>query len=132
MRRWTREWTRAVACGLCAALTVSSAACGQGAAGADVGAEKGQTAADAESTGNENGQAAADGAQADAGTDNAAAVDGIAYQVNTDISGLDDSHRISDTLFGLFLEDINYAVDGGMYAEKIGRASCRERVLRDV
>ena len=54
-------------------------------------------------------------------TDNAA--EGIVYRVNTDISGLDDSHRISDTLFGIFLEDINYAVDGGMYAELLKNRS---------
>ncbi len=52
-----------------------------------------------------------------------AGIEGIAYLVNTDISGLDDSHRISDTLFGLFLEDINYAVDGGLYAELVKNRS---------
>ena len=27
--------------------------------------------------------------------------------------------RISPTMYGLFFEDINYAADGGLYAEKI-------------
>lgn len=138
MKRRASGWRRAAACGLCAALTVSAAACGQtaeqGGTGTDGAAEEtGQTAAGADSTENENGQTGADGVQdgqegtgqnglAD-GNELAAAVDGIAYQVNTDISGLDDSHRISDTLFGLFLEDINYAVDGGMYAEMVKNRS---------
>ncbi|HWT75099.1 MAG TPA: hypothetical protein VN258_10330, partial [Mobilitalea sp.] len=34
-----------------------------------------------------------------------------------------DSYDISDMLYGLFLEDINYAVDGGLYAEKIKNRS---------
>lgn len=33
------------------------------------------------------------------------------------------SYEISDILYGLFLEDINFAVDGGMYAEKIKNRS---------
>ena len=33
------------------------------------------------------------------------------------------SEEISDTLYGLFLEDINYAVDGGLYAELIKNRS---------
>ncbi|MGX8699581.1 MAG: hypothetical protein ACSW8F_06585, partial [bacterium] len=32
-------------------------------------------------------------------------------------------HEISDTLFGLFLEDINFAVDGGMYSELVKNRS---------
>ncbi len=35
----------------------------------------------------------------------------------------DDSYDISDMLYGLFFEDINYAVDGGLYAEKIKNRS---------
>lgn len=31
----------------------------------------------------------------------------------------EDSYDISDNLFGIFLEDINFAVDGGLYAELI-------------
>lgn len=34
-----------------------------------------------------------------------------------------DSYDISDLLYGLFLEDINYAVDGGLYAEMIKNRS---------
>ena len=34
-----------------------------------------------------------------------------------------DSYEISDILYGLFLEDINYAVDGGLYAEMVKNRS---------
>jgi alpha-L-arabinofuranosidase len=43
--------------------------------------------------------------------------------VDCDTSSLDESSRISDTLYGLFLEDINFAVDGGLYAELIKNRS---------
>lgn len=45
------------------------------------------------------------------------------YKVNTDISSLEDPVSVSDTLYGLFLEDINFAVDGGLYAELIKNRS---------
>lgn len=45
------------------------------------------------------------------------------YTVDCDTSDLDDSSQISGTLYGLFLEDINYAVDGGLYAELIKNRS---------
>ncbi len=34
-----------------------------------------------------------------------------------------DSYEISDILYGLFLEDINYSVDGGLYAEMVKNRS---------
>lgn len=45
------------------------------------------------------------------------------YTINTDTSTADASQEISETLFGIFLEDINYALDGGMYAELIKNRS---------
>lgn len=99
MKRRVNGLTRAAACSLCTALMVSTAACGDGA-------------------GNGSGDAAGQTETAAAGQ-----ADGITYSVNMDVSGLDDSHRISDTLFGIFLEDINYAVDGGMYAEMVKNRS---------
>lgn len=45
------------------------------------------------------------------------------YTVDTNTTGLDESYEISDTLYGLFLEDINFAVDGGLYAELIKNRS---------
>lgn len=43
--------------------------------------------------------------------------------IDDDISKLDGSYDISELLYGLFLEDINFAVDGGMYAEMIKNRS---------
>lgn len=36
---------------------------------------------------------------------------------------VDSAKRISSTLYGIFLEDINYAVDGGMYGEMVKNRS---------
>ncbi len=119
----SKQWRRLTAYGMCAALAVSLAGCG----------ESGGTGQDgAETTGNGAGQetevqadgggqgSTADG-QAEGGSVQTG--DGVTYRVNIDTEGLDESHRISDTLFGIFLEDINYAVDGGMYAELVKNRS---------
>lgn len=45
------------------------------------------------------------------------------YVIHTDTSTLDASHEISDTLYGIFLEDINHALDGGLYAELVKNRS---------
>lgn len=45
------------------------------------------------------------------------------YQVNADVTALNASSEISDTLYGIFFEDINFAVDGGLYAEMIKNRS---------
>ena len=39
------------------------------------------------------------------------------FQVNIDAGNV--MHDVSDMLFGIFFEDINFAADGGLYAEKI-------------
>ena len=36
-----------------------------------------------------------------------------------DINAGDEIHDISDLLYGIFFEDINFAADGGLYAEKV-------------
>ena len=43
--------------------------------------------------------------------------------INADTSALDASSTISPLLYGLFLEDINFSVDGGMYAQMIKNGS---------
>ncbi len=107
MKRRAIKQKKAVTWALCIALSVSLAGCGEnGVAETNV-----QTDGGAEQDGAEQ-----DGAETDA-------AEGIVFRVNTDISGLDESHQISDTLFGIFLEDINYAVDGGMYAELLKNRS---------
>ena len=39
------------------------------------------------------------------------------YQLSIDAS--EEIHDISDLLFGIFFEDINFAADGGLYAELV-------------
>ncbi len=45
------------------------------------------------------------------------------YVIHTNTLALDASHGISDTLYGIFLEDINHALDGGLYAELVKNRS---------
>lgn len=112
---------KGIACTLCAAMAISAVGCGTGSS------ESGQASTEAA---NDNGEAAEAGAQDNSGGqsgvsgEGAISADGtVTYTVHTDTSGLDESHQISDTLFGLFLEDINYAVDGGMYVELVKNRS---------
>lgn len=113
-RNLAKTVQKGIACTLCAAMTISAAGCG---------GNEAEPAADAAG---ENSQGIEADAQESAGEQNGASAnsaDGVTYTVHTDTSGLDESHQISDTLFGLFLEDINYAVDGGMYVEMIKNRS---------
>ena len=48
-------------------------------------------------------------------------VDKADYTLNIDASN--EVHDISDLLFGIFFEDINFAADGGLYAEMIANRS---------
>jgi len=50
-----------------------------------------------------------------------AAWDGPAYTIHIDAS--DRSRQVSPTLYGIFFEDINYAGDGGLYAEMVQNRS---------
>ena len=43
------------------------------------------------------------------------------YTLNIDAG--DKIHDISDLLFGIFFEDINFAADGGLYAEMVANRS---------
>lgn len=126
-KKGCKSWKNLTAYGICAVLAVSLASCGQdSAAGSGAGRTAGESETEnsAEQAGAETGadMQIENGAQENA-ADTSSTVEGIVYRVNTDISGLDESHRISDTLFGIFLEDINYAVDGGMYAELVKNRS---------
>lgn len=49
------------------------------------------------------------------------------YQLNIDAG--DEIHDISDLLFGIFFEDINFAADGGLYAEMVINRSFEYGVL---
>ena len=45
------------------------------------------------------------------------------YIINANLSALGEDSDISDTLYGLFFEDINFAVDAGLYAELVKNRS---------
>ncbi len=47
------------------------------------------------------------------------AYDAEAADYSLDIDAAKEIHDISDLLFGIFFEDINFAADGGLYAEKV-------------
>lgn len=59
----------------------------------------------------------------ESGEENGTASPTANYVIHMDTSELDASHAISDTLYGIFLEDINHALDGGLYAELIKNRS---------
>ena len=104
-----RALRKTVTYGICVVLAANIAGCGNAAS------EQSGTLSEQESV-----ETLAEGVDNDA---NEAGGDGVTYRVNISLEGLDESQRISDTLFGLFLEDINYAVDGGMYVEMIKNRS---------
>lgn len=45
--------------------------------------------------------------------------DSAAAEYSLDIDAANEMHDISELLFGIFFEDINFAADGGLYAEKV-------------
>lgn len=103
---------KAVTYGICVVLAANMAGCAGGGSG------QGDVQIETEIA---EGQ---DGTEAQIeGKDVTSVDDGVVYKVDISLEGLDESRQISDTLFGLFLEDINYAVDGGMYAELIKNRS---------
>lgn len=48
-------------------------------------------------------------------------IDNANYNLSVDAA--DEIHDISDLLFGIFFEDINFAADGGLYAEMVANRS---------
>ncbi len=57
----------------------------------------------------------------DANTVTAYSTENADYTMNIDAG--DEIHDISDLLFGIFFEDINFAADGGLYAEMVANRS---------
>ncbi|MBR2315053.1 MAG: hypothetical protein IKA56_00265 [Clostridia bacterium] len=51
------------------------------------------------------------------------AYDSASADYELSIDALDEIHDISDLLFGIFFEDINFAADGGLYAEMVANRS---------
>lgn len=100
---------RGGACTFAVLLALAAAGCGSTKATEEAAEETGTQQTDKEQVGS-----------TAAGRQNA---EGAVYTVHTDTSVLDESSRISENLFGLFLEDINYALDGGMYVEMVKNRS---------
>lgn len=51
------------------------------------------------------------------------AYDADAADFTLEIDAADEVHEISDLLYGIFIEDINFAADGGLYAEMVQNRS---------
>lgn len=45
------------------------------------------------------------------------------YTINADRQTLNETSEISDILYGIFIEDINFAIDGGLYVELVKNRS---------
>lgn len=52
-----------------------------------------------------------------------AAASNLVLSVDADVSILNETAKISPYLYGLFLEDINFTIDGGMYAQMVKNGS---------
>ena len=117
-----RALQKAVTYGACVVLAANIAGCGNGTS-QQTDAQSGQDEAAAGQGNVASDTAGEDGSEAPDGGAVQTDGNGVTYKVNISLEGLDESQRISDTLFGLFLEDINYAVDGGMYVEMIKNRS---------
>ncbi len=84
-------------------------------------AEENQTAVTRETAGEEAVEEIA--AEETTAVQPASAGENIRLEFDADTSALDSSYEISDLLYGIFLEDINFAVDGGLYAEMVKNRS---------
>lgn len=117
-----RALQKAVTYGACVVLAANIAGCGNGTS-QQTDAQSGQDEAAAGQGNVASDTAGEDGSEAPDGGAVQTDGNGVTYKVNISLEGLDENQRISDTLFGLFLEDINYAVDGGMYVEMVKNRS---------
>lgn len=117
-----KELRKAVTYGICLALATNIAGCGGADHSGDLAVQDGGQAEQGSVVSKQGADSGQDGGIAQNGAENGGA-EGVAYRVQIGLEGLDDGQQISDTLFGLFLEDINYAVDGGMYVEMVKNRS---------
>ena len=97
---------------ICAALTVQYSACG-----ISGNAETSQAPETAETT----PQNDHSGIYGTAGEVSAYDTENSNYSLT--VNAGDPVHEISDTLFGIFIEDINFAAAGGLYAEMVQNRS---------
>ena len=101
-----KNWKKGIALCLSALMTVSLAGCGG-----------------TEETKATQAEAATPKHQADVTPQKEVTELKYSMTVDADPEKLDASSEISDILYGIFLEDINHAVDGGMYAEMVKNGS---------
>ena len=100
---------------ICAALVLQSAACGTDAV---PDPETLQTTASGTETVSENDHSGIYGTAGEV-----SAYDNENSNYSLTVNAGTPVHDISDTLFGIFIEDINFAADGGLYAEMIQNRS---------
>ena len=98
---------------ICAALIVQCAACGT----SENADNTQQTTAEAEMT-VQNDHSGIYGT-----ADEVSAYDAENSNYSLTVNAAAPVHDISDTLFGIFIEDINFAADGGLYAEMVQNRS---------
>ena len=96
---------------------------GASAGGTEQAGGAGQESASAGSAGQTGGEQSGGQAIASQPQVPGSAGENIRLAFDADTSALNDSYQISDLLYGIFLEDINYAVDGGLYAEMVKNRS---------
>jgi hypothetical protein len=133
------NWTKRTMGMLLAGCMLMTTACGKGAADSEavgnagtedgVTTESGTTTVSQNETEVDNLKNSENGETADAepavygtaGEISAYDAAGSNYTLNIDAS--DEVHDISDLLYGIFIEDINFAADGGLYVEMVQNRS---------
>jgi alpha-L-arabinofuranosidase len=125
----SENWTKRAMSMLLAGCVLMTTACGgkspdaeQTDAGTEGGAEAGNSEASGGSTGEEASETAAEPVvYGTAGEISSYDVENANYTLQIDAA--DEVHDISDLLYGIFIEDINFAADGGLYAEMVQNRS---------
>lgn len=106
------KWGKRICSMLLAGSMLAVTACGGG----------GEKQTD-EAVGNQADSQTAAGAAVYGTTGEISAYDAVNSNYTLDIDASDKVHDISDLLFGIFIEDINFAADGGLYAEMVQNRS---------
>ena len=115
----SKYWKRSLAL-LCAGiLTCSVAGCGNSSAENTTQEESSQT----DHTQNSSEANSSEVNSSEASSSEPPTGFNATYTVDTNPASRDEADAISDILYGLFLEDINFAVDAGLYAELVKNRS---------
>ncbi len=119
---------------LCAAMLLTATACGTGTGGDGTETSKTSENTSEDSSGDSSEDDSDDdssGSGINQGTSTVEAgeygtvseYDAVAADYSLDIDASDEVYDISDLLYGIFFEDINFAADGGLYAEMVQNRS---------